>query len=519
MNLNLKNFTMRYCMKTHTSIVAVIAAGLFCVSLTARVQSEGLYTADWESLKKQEPAPEWFKDAKFGIYFHWGVYAVPAYGSEWYPRNMHLKDRKEYTHHLETYGSPAEFGYHDFVPMFTAEKFDPDEWADLFEEAGARFAGPVAEHHDGFAMWASELTPWNVKDKGPKRDITGEIAKAIRARGMRLFTSFHHARNNQHQIMRDGKLVWTGHYPRVDGWPTVSNDPELRLLYGNIPRDAFLDFWYGKLKEVIDNYQTDIIWFDSWLDEIPDEYTTKFLAYYFNSADNWGKEVVVTRKQDDLPLEVSILDIEKGRLKDVTEHTWLTDDTISKGSWCYTRDLEIKPTSQVLHSLIDIVSKNGVLVLNISPKSDGTIPENQQAVLREMGRWLAAHGEAIYGTRPWKVYGEGPTDKIIPEGRFGGISDPKDGYTFEDIRYTRSKDGRTLYVIALGWPGAGRVIIPESLEKNSITGTITGVSMIGSDRPVSWKWQNERLALTTPKEKVNDLAVVFKITADSAGFK
>ena len=226
---------------------------------------------------------------------------------------------------------------------------------------------------------------------------------------MRLVTTFHHARNHQHQIERNGKTVWTGHYPRVQGWPTVSEDPKLRLLYGNIPRDRFLELWKGKLFEVIDNYQPDLIWFDSWLNEIPEGDQEEFLAYYFNKADEWGKEVVVTFKQQDLPLEIGVEDFEKGRADRPTEHAWLTDDTINRGSWCYTEDLKIKSTREVLHVLIDIVAKNGQLLLNVLPKADGTIPENQKDVLLGIGRWLGKNGEAIYGTRPWRVFGEGPT--------------------------------------------------------------------------------------------------------------
>lgn len=499
-------------MKTTLFIAVAIIAAVCSCSTVNESQSEGPYSADWASLKQHDPAPEWFRDAKLGIYFHWGVYSVPAFGSEWYPRHMHLKDHSVHNHHLETYGDPSEFGYHDFVPMFKAEKFDPDDWAVLFKEAGARFAGPVAEHHDGFAMWASDLTPWNVRDKGPIRDITGEIAEAIRNRGMRLFVSFHHARNNQHQIIRNGYLQWTGHYPREEGWPTTSEDPELRLLYGNLPRDQFLGLWSGKLEEVIDNYQPDIIWFDSWFDEIPIKTRQQFSAYYLNRAYEWGKEVVITRKQEDLPLDYAVQDIEKGRMKDVTEEVWLTDDTISKGSWCYTEGLEIKSTATVLHSLIDIVSKNGVLVLNISPKADGIIPENQQAVLLGMGRWLAVYGEAIYSTRPWMVFGEGPTDSNLPEGRFGGVGDPKSGYTARDIRFTRSKDGTTLYAIALGWPGAGREVLIRSFAGERPD--ITSVSMLGSTETVEWKWSDDGLSLTTPEQMVDDLATVFKIVME-----
>ncbi len=218
-------------------------------------------------------------------------------------------------------------------------------------------------------------------------------------------------------------------------------------MYGYMPREKFLAMWLGKLKEVIDKYHPDLMWFDSWLEEIPENVRQEYLAYYYNHAAQRGKEVVVTRKQDDLPLTCSVQDIEKGRSDKLTENFCLTDDTISMGSWCYTQDLRIKPTPVVLHSLIDIVSKNGALLLNISPMADGTIPENQRQVLLEIGKWLKINGEAIYGTRPWKVFGEGATQGRA--GQFGGVTDPKGGYQPQDIRFTTK--GGTLYAISLGW--------------------------------------------------------------------
>ena len=275
------------------------------------------YIPTWESLARYNEAPEWFQDAKFGIYFHWGVYSVPAYGSEWYPRNMHLTDHDVYKYHVKTYGEPSEFGYHDFIPMFKGEKFDAGEWAELFKAAGAKFAGPVAEHHDGFSMWASSITPWNSRDKGPGRDITGEMEREIRARGMKFITTFHHAFNFQHHPNKvDDEAV--GYYTNVSGWPTASDDPELRLLYGNLTAEEFYTLWKGKLIEVIDNYKPDLIWFDFVLGDIPEQHRMEFLAYYFNKSADWNKEVVVTYKGDDLPRNVAVEDFEKGRLDHLT---------------------------------------------------------------------------------------------------------------------------------------------------------------------------------------------------------
>jgi alpha-L-fucosidase len=499
--------------------------GLLLASLTfgsVLTAQEDRYLPEWGSLARHHEAPEWFRDAKFGIYFHWGVYSVPEFGNEWYPRWMHFEGHKHrrkydyYTFHMENYGHPSEFGYHDFVPMFKAEHFDADEWALLFQAAGARFAGPVAEHHDGFSMWDSDVTPWNSMDKGPKRDITGELAEAVRKRGMKLVTTFHHARNLQRysavaeeEGSREDILLRHrfrhSHYPYLEGTPPASDDPELRLLYGNIPEEEWLDrMWLGKLHEVMDRYQPDMIWFDSWLDQIPEDYRMRFCADYLNKAGEWGKEVVIVRKQDDMPISVSIEDFEKGRMDRLTESCWLTDDTLSMGSWSFTRDLEIKPTKVVLHSLIDIVSKNGCLLLNLSPKADGTIPENQKQVLLEMGQWLQVNGEAIYETRPWSHFGEGPTRL----GKGGGFI-KEVSYTSEDIRYTRSKDDSVLYAILLGIPEAGDTILLESIDSRFIR--VDNIRLLGNEADVKWELVKEGLQLTMPDEVPNDLALVFRI--------
>ncbi len=248
-----------------TCLAAVSLALPLC---SAAVPAEGPFSADRASLERRDPAPEWFRDAKFGIYFHWGVYSVPAFGNEWYPRSMHLLGSAENRHHRETYGDPLESGYHDLIPGFTAKHFDAAEWAELFARAGARFAGPVAEHHDNFSLWDSRVNPWNSVAMGPKRDITGELEKAVRARGMRFLTTFHHDRPG----------IWTRENGRVDGhyegvktnYPGLLEKPELKEFYGDLSRGDFLKLWLDKLVEVIDRYRPDLIWHDSWMDEIPE---------------------------------------------------------------------------------------------------------------------------------------------------------------------------------------------------------------------------------------------------------
>ncbi len=493
-------------------LIASFVAFLSCSNYSTPEKQAGkdIYEPDWESLNKHNPEPEWFRNAKFGIYFHWGVYSVPAYDSEWYPRNMHIKGQQAYKHHIENYGSPLEFEYADFVPMFKAEKFDAEEWASLFKKAGAQFAGPVAEHHDGFSMWDSEYTPWNAADKGPGRDITGELAEAIRGEGMKFVATFHHARNNLWKL--EGE-EWTGHYDHVKrNFPSLLDDPENAFLYGYMSREKFLQLWGNKLKEIVDKYQPDLMWFDSWLDEIPDSVKMDYLAYYFNQANVWDKEVVVTYKQEDLPSDVGVKDFEKGRAGEKLDQAFLTDDTISKGSWCYTDDLEIKSTSVVLHSLIDIVSKNGQLLLNISPRADGTIPENQKQVLLEIGDWLDIHGESIYGTRPWGTYGEGPTK--LKEGPFEGFTDAGE-YTWKDIRYTQKEN--TVYAILLGWPDAEKEVQLYSFSRDSLDSSlqVTEVSMLGSDQNIEWKLSDQHLTVKTPPAVPDRKAVVFKIVTNN----
>jgi alpha-L-fucosidase len=450
-------------------------------------------------------APEWFRDAKFGIYFHWGVYSVPAFGSEWYPRNMHDPDHSVHDHHVETYGTPVEHPYTRFVPQFTAEHFDAARWADLFKKAGARYAGPVAEHHDGYSLWASEVTPWNAADTGPNRDLVGELERAIRDRGLRFVTTFHHARNSLHRT--DGE--WTGHYGTAKrNYPEVLEDPKQAWMYGAMDRSQFLDMWLAKLAEVSTLYRPDLIWFDSWLHEIPDSSLQQFLASYYNWAEHWEQEAVVTRKQDDLPLEVSVKDFEKGQATDITDRPFLTDDTISTGSWCYTKGLELKSEARVLHSFLDIVSKNGCLLLNISPKADGTIPPNQRKLLLSIGEWLDANGEAVYETRPWRVFGEGPTQ--FKEGEFGGVTAPT--MTAQDIRYTRSKDGRTLYALAMGWPEDAltlTAVAPKTADSGTVRLPANGERL---DHSLNEKNQLVvEVPRRSPEERPGQHAYVFEI--------
>lgn len=469
------------------------------------------YQANWESLSKHEEAPQWFQDAKFGIYFHWGVYTVPANGSEWYPWKMYREDTPEYKHHIKTYGSPEKFGYHHFVPQFTAKKFNADEWASLFKKAGAKFAGPVAQHHDGFAMWDSEVNPWNSVKKGPKRDITGEIAAAIRKNNMKLITTFHHSRNLQRHS--DKEENWGGfdsHFTYNPKFHTSSKDPELSLLYGNIAEDKFNNYWSDQINEVVNKYKPDMIWFDAWLNYMPENRVQQMCADYFNTEKETGQEVLIGYKQADLPKEVGILDIEQGGRKDITERPWMTDITLSNKSWSYIEGQTYKKTPLVIRNLIDVVSKNGVVLLNVSPKSDGTIPQEQQKVLLEMGDWFSKYGEAIYNTKPYTLFGFG--NATAEEGHFGGQSATVK-YTADDIRFTQSKDEKTLYLFYLGVPKKGEKFSYRLLARHRYgpNKKVKRISVLNSNEEVAFSYSSDVLNITIPKSaNLNNIANVLR---------
>ncbi len=441
-------------MKTKTTLW-IICIVMILVSVSAYGQK---YEPNWQSLK-QNPTPQWLQEGKFGIYTHWGVYAVHAYGENttWYSFALYMDPEGEARQHFEkTFGKlTPDYGYKDLIPKFTAEKFDADEWAELFQKAGARFAGPVAEHHDGFAMWDTKYSEWNAAKMGPKRDIVGELEKAVKKRGMKYVTAFHHAANWFFFP------VWNEEYD--------TGDPKNSGLYGQPhPPGAkrnqdFIDEWYGKIIEVIDNYSPDFIWFDFALDDIPEGYVKDFLAYYYNHAAKADKEVVVTYKGHDIIPGAGVRDLELGQEPGITYNDWITDSSVDdRGAWGYANDLTFKTPDRLIDNLIDRVSKNGYLLLNVGPKPDGTIPEGAKEVLLEMGAWLETNGDAIYGTTPWFVAGEGPTN--LGEASDIGFNESDIVYTPNDIRFTVKED--VLYATYLAWPG--EVAIIRSLRDGSV---------------------------------------------------
>jgi alpha-L-fucosidase len=483
------------------------SAGVVAFSSLQVLRGQPMYEPSWDSLQKHQD-PTWFDDAKFGIYFHWGVFSVPAFDNEWYSRNMYIEGSLANRFHRLVYGSPSAFGYKDFIPMFHAEKFDPEEWAELFRKAGAKFAGPVAEHADGFSMWDSRINRWNAALIGPKRDVVGEMARAIRNHDMKFITTFHH------------QWLW-GWYPTMDKGVDAS-EPRYAGLYGppapNSPFDydkptpeppqKFQDEWEAKVKEVIDKYQPDLIWFDSRLNIIDERHRINLLTYYFNKAEEWQREVGVTYKDKDLPADVGIEDLERGRMSKSVPQKWLNDDSIDWNSWCHVQKPDYKSADRLVDGLVDIVSKNGNLLLDITPTASGVIPEPVQQRLLEVGNWLRVNGEAIYNTRPWKIFGEGPTK--VPQGHFGEEKIPD--FTARDIRFTSR--WKTLYAIALDWPENARELTIKSLNANDALvpqGGIANIALLGCDEKLSWQQDAQGLKIRLPLHKPGKYAYAFKI--------
>jgi len=465
---------------------------------------KGPFEPTWESLKKNYRIPRWFQDGKFGIFIHWGLYAIPAYRSEWYARHMY-SDREISQWHTEHYGPPDKFGYKDFIPLFKVERYNPSQWAALFKQSGARYVMPVAEHHDGFAMYDSALTRWDTKDMGPRRDLMGELAAAVRREGLVFGLSFH--RMEHHTFM----------YPALN-IKTDLFDPAYADFYGPpLPGHmddgnasaAFQADWLARCKELVDKYQPQSFYFDNGVnDRAYDPVKLQFAAYYYNRARQWGREVTINTK-DAAYLAGNVQDFEKDVRgpKDLLPDArpFQIDDVISDRSWGYVADMKYRKPGSIIYELVDTVSKNGNLLLNISPMGDGSIPEEQQRILLEIGKWLGTNGEAIYGTRPWRTFGEGPSYTA----QIAGMNPHEAGRkapTAADFRFTTK--GKALYAIALTWPGEQAVITSLATDK---AGKIKSVNLLGYKYPLRFTQNGTGLSVKLPAERPGNYGSVLKI--------
>ena len=463
------------------------------------VAAQGPFQPNWELLKGYQ-IPQWYEDAKFGIFIHWGAYSVPAFESEWYPRRMYEQGTPVFAHHVETYGPQDKFGYKDFIPMFQGEHFDPDAWAQLFAEAGAKFVMPVAEHHDGFAMYDTDRSEWSAVKMGPKRDVIKELAEAFRKRDLVFTASSHRA---EHWWFFGGGMEFPSDV-------SEAQNPQWSDLYGPArteqeqPDDVFLEDWLARTCEIVDKYRPKIVWFDWWIEQPAFKpYLQLFAAYYYNRAAEWGEGVAINYKNDAYEVGTAVYDLERGQLAGIRPLLWQNDTAVGKNSWGYIQGMDYKTPEEIIRDLVDIVSKNGALLLNVGPRADGIIPDEDQRILREIGAWLKQNGEAIYGTRPWHTFGEGPTE--IEAGMFTDTKRAE--FTGADFRFTTNGD--QLYATALAWPGESMLI--KSLAVGAPeAGSVTAVRMLGSDSPLDFEQKADGLHVTLPAEATARCGVYFQ---------
>ncbi len=471
---------------------------------------DGPYRPDWGSLAKYE-IPQWYRDAKFGIFIHWGLYSVPAFANEWYPRNMYMAGSEENKHQIATYGPLTKFGYKDFIPMFKAEHFDPAAWAALFKEAGAKYVVPVFEHHDGFAMYDSSLSDWTAAKMGPRRDLVGDLAAAVRAQGLHVGASSHRIEHDW--FLEGGRKtdsdVQDPRYASFYGPAHIASDDHGKtpLNFHAYVSPEYASDWLARNTEIVSKYHPDVIYFDWWIGAAAVEpYVKRFAAFYYNDSVKRGPVGVIDYKNDAMHPHTAVLDIERGQLSDIRPEAWQTDTSISNRSWGYVVGDSFKPAEAIVQQLVDIVSKNGNLLLNIGPRPDGTIPDEAQQVLRDIGAWLRVNGDAIYETRPWKTFGEGPT-KVVG----GAFHDTETaGYTADDYRFTAKGD--TIFAIELKLP-VGKEAVIRSLRLNPAQPDmkVASVALLGSSGDLHFDQRADGLHIEVPSPVPGKYACAFRI--------
>ncbi|VEU81111.1 alpha-L-fucosidase [Haploplasma axanthum] len=479
------------------------------ISEIEKVINEGPFKDTWESLQKKN-IPSWFKNSKFGIFIHWGLYSVPAFNNEWYSRNMYIEGMEEFKHHIETYGAHKGFGYKDFIPMFKADKFDPSHWAKIIKKSGAKYVFPVAEHHDGFQMYKSDISKWNSYEMGPKKDILGELKNAFNNENLIFCTSTHRA---EHWFFMSHGKKFESDIPQESRkgdfyWPSFEEKGAYDFQSEPKPSKEFLEDWLERTVEIIDKYDPKILYFDWWIQhEAFKPYLKKVAAYYYNNAFKNNKDVIIAYKHDAFVYGSGIVEIERGRFKELKHFPWQTETAIANNSWCYTNNLDYKTENDVLTLLIDVVSKNGNLLLNIGPKGDGSIPQYEEKMLENIGKWLEKNGEAIYESIPYLIFGEGSTIEI--EGKF---SEKKIEYKNDDFRFTANNGA--VYVFVLNPRDTKRFNVKtlrKATEKTEgIFSSIKKVVLLETQKEVSFKHNEEFLTIELDKSYDN-YPIVFKV--------
>ncbi len=515
------------------------------LSATAEPMQTGKFEPTWESLKQYQ-VPDWYRNAKFGIWAHWGPQCQPEDG-DWYARKMYQQGSKPYNDHLARYGHPSLFGFKDIIHLWKAENWDPEKLVALYKDAGARFFVALANHHDNFDNWDSKYQPWNAVAMGPEKDLIGGWAKAARDNGLPFGVSVHAAHawswyepaqgsdktGDKAGVPYDGKMTkadgsgqwWDGldpqdlyaqnHTPSRHG--NVSDfwdwsDP------ADVPDNAYCEKFYNRTLDLVNKYHPDILYFDDTV--LPlypvSDVGMKIAAHFYNSNALWhngqNQGVLLGKILNDEQKQCMVWDVERGASPRIEPYPWQSETCI--GNWHYDRALYdhhgYKNSSTVIRTLANVVSKNGTFLLNIPVRGDGTIDDEEVAIVQDIGKWMKVNGEAIYDTRPWKVCGEGPSIDKAPAITSQGFNEKAIKLGPEDIRFTSK--GNVLYVIVLGWPT--KTVTVKSLGKNAglADGQISDIAMVGSDDKITWNQDDDAVTIEPPSSKLFDEATVFKVS-------
>lgn len=451
-----------------------------------------------DSSFKHYQCPAWFRDAKFGIWAHWGPQAVPRQG-DWYARNIYVEGSDQNKYHVAHYGHPSKFGYKDIIPLWKAEKWDPEKLMELYKRAGAKYFVSMGTHHDNFFLWNSSVHRWNAVQMGPHKDVVGIWQKAAKKNGLKFGVSEHLGASYTWYQPAHGADT-AGPYKGV---PYDGNDPKYADLYH--PKAAADDRgwlsnnpewhqeWYKSIKELVDNYHPDLLYSDSGFPF--GDVGRAMLANFYNGniAYNHGTMTAVYNcKQPSQGMWAQ--DLERGVQDSISPYPWQTDTSI--GDWFYRTGQNYKSATDIIQMLVDIVSKNGNLLINIVQTPEGDLEPDMLNTLNEIGKWTAANGEGIYGSRPWKVFGERPVNATSVKA--GNFNEGQVKYTAEDIRFT--SNGKKLYAFLLGTPTGDIRIKPLGKSSAINTQKISSVSLLGSKEKIQWQQEADALVIKKPMD-------------------
>ncbi len=478
--------------------------------------AQGPFSGTRESLKSYQ-VPDWFRDAKFGIWAHWGPQSATEDG-DWYARNMYMQGSPQYKFHLEHYGHPSKVGFKDVIATFKAERWDPEHLMDLYKKAGAKYFVSMGVHHDNFDMWNSKYQPrWNAAASGPKKDIVGIWKNAARKRGLRFGVSEHLSNSfdwlaTSHRSDKEGPMAGVPYdgtnpefadlYHNYDGMP--ADFVQTAAAMGRVAPDRWKLQYFIRIKDLVDQHEPDLLYTDG---GIPfDEYGLSLVANLYNRN---PRSVYTSKARTDCATGTCALDLERGIVDKIWPDPWQTDTCI--GGWHYKKDIKYKTPKTVIDMLADIVSRNGNLLLNFPLPGSGELDPQEMQILSAITDWMAVNSEGIYSTRPWKIYGTGPSTMPPAEraGRMGFNENGRKALTAEDVRFTTK--GKTLYAFLMGWPGKEAAISALGNHTETDPGKIHNVELLGHKGKLKWTREDAALKIQLPDTKPSDHAVVFKI--------